>query len=46
VDDTLALVLVAGLNPNQAAPLERIEVAAHSGAVQGDFGGEMADHSF
>ncbi len=38
--DTLALIHVAGLNPNQAAAFKGIEVPTHGGAVERDLGGE------
>src|ERR1700720_1560072 len=41
--DTLALVDVANLDPNQAAALQRIEVAAHRGAVQRGLRGQAGD---
>jgi hypothetical protein len=41
--DVLALVDVPNLDPNQAAALQRIEVAAHRGAVQRGLGGQARD---
>jgi hypothetical protein len=41
--DALALVDVANLDPNQAAALQGIEVAAHRGAVQCGLGGQARD---
>src|ERR1700726_3377807 len=41
--DALALVDVANLDPNQAAALQRIEVAAHRGAVQRGLRGQARD---
>src|ERR1700730_6673121 len=43
IGDALALVDVPNLDPNQAAALQRIEVAAHRGAVQRGLGGQARD---
>src|SRR5580704_2317176 len=43
MSDALALVDVANLDPNQAAALQRIEVAAHRGAVQRGLRGQARD---
>jgi hypothetical protein len=41
--DTLALIHVADLNPNQAAAFKGIEVPPHCGAVERDLGGEATN---
>src|ERR1700731_58506 len=43
IGDALAPVDVPTLNPNQAAALQRIEVAAHRRAVQRGLGGKSRD---
>src|SRR5580704_15267139 len=43
IGDALALVDVPNLDPNQAAALQRIEVAAHRGAVQRGLRGQARD---
>src|ERR1700731_2770371 len=43
IGDALALVDVPNLDPNQAAALQGIEVAAHRGAVQRGLGGQASD---
>jgi hypothetical protein len=43
MSDTLALIDVADLNPNQATALQEIEVPSHCGAVERDLGGEARD---
>jgi len=41
--DTLTLIRVTDLNPNQATALQGIEVPSHCGAVERDLGGEARD---
>src|SRR6202011_3994712 len=43
IGDALALVDVPNLDPNQATALQRIEVAAHRGAVQRGLRGQARD---
>ena len=41
--DTLALIHIADLNPNQATAFQGIEVPSHCGAVERDLGGEATN---